>query len=82
MTLWGVPVVETDILTEGTGLVGDFTAHSQLWYRQGVEVLAGYVGTQFTEGEQTIRASFALLSLFIDRKHSRVSQVYKPVAIQ
>ena len=24
---------------------------------QGVEVLAGYVGSQFTEGEQTIRAS-------------------------
>jgi HK97 family phage major capsid protein len=57
MTLWGVPVVETDILTEGMGLAGDFTAHTQLWSRQGVEVLAGYVGTQFIEGKQTIRAS-------------------------
>jgi HK97 family phage major capsid protein len=57
MTLWGVPMVETDILTEGTGLTGDFTAYSQLWNKQGVEVLAGYVGDQFKEGEQTIRAS-------------------------
>lgn len=57
LTMWGIPIVETDILTEGTGLVGDFTAHSQIWNRQGVEVLAGFVGTQFTDGRQTIRAS-------------------------
>ena len=62
-TLFGLKVVQSDILTEGTALVGSFMAPwAVLWERAGVEVVVGYVGTQFTEGEVTLRATgrFAL----------------------
>ena len=54
--MWGLPVVQTDVLTENTGLVGDFRNFSMLFERRGIDVQLGYVGTQFTEGERTIRA--------------------------
>lgn len=54
--IWGLRLVQTDALTENTGLVGDFQNFCQLYERRGIEVAIGYVGTQFTEGEKTIRA--------------------------
>jgi Phage capsid family len=57
MRMWGLPLVEADLLTEGTAIVGDFANQAMLWMRQGVEVLAGYVGQQFIEGKQSIRCS-------------------------
>jgi HK97 family phage major capsid protein len=54
--IWGIQVVQCDALTEGTGVVGDFANFSQLVERKGLEVAVGYVNTQFTEGERTIRA--------------------------
>ena len=62
-TLFGLTVVQSDILSENTALVGSFMAPwVVLWERAGVEVTVGYVGTQFTEGEVTLRATgrFAL----------------------
>ena len=62
-TLFGLTVVQSDILTENTALVGSFMAPwVVLWERAGVEVTVGFVGTQFTEGEVTLRATgrFAL----------------------
>ena len=56
MRLWGLPVTISDRLTENTGLVGDFATHCELRPRRGIEVQVGFVNTQFTEGEQTIRA--------------------------
>ena len=56
MRLWGLPVTISDRLTENTGLVGDFATHCELRPRRGIEVEVGFVNTQFTEGEQTIRA--------------------------
>ncbi len=56
--LWGLPVAQSDIIAEGTGLVGSFEpSWIQLLERRGLTVEIGFVGTQFTEGEQTIRAS-------------------------
>jgi HK97 family phage major capsid protein len=57
MRMWGVPVVLTSALTVGTAQVGDYVGHSQLWMRQGVEVLAGFVNDDFINGRQAIRAS-------------------------
>ena len=56
MRLWGLPVTVSDRITENTGLVGDFATHCELRPRRGIEVEVGFVNTQFTEGEQTIRA--------------------------
>jgi len=54
--LWGNRVVQSDALSEGTGLVGDFANFCALYERRGVEIQVGYVSTQFIEGERTIRA--------------------------
>lgn len=55
MTIWGLPVVVSDAMTENTGLVGDFT-FAQLFERRGVDIQVGYSGTQFAEGKRLIRA--------------------------
>lgn len=54
--LWGLPVVQEDADSAGTGYVGSFQpAWVSLFERQGVELAIGYVGTQFTEGKRTVR---------------------------
>jgi len=56
--IWGLPVVQNESLTENTGLVGSFEpAWISLFERRGVIIERGFVGTQFTEGKQTIRGS-------------------------
>lgn len=56
-SLFGVPVAQSDAQTENTGLVGDFLNFCRLGEKKGVEVEIGYVGTQFTEGKKTLRAT-------------------------
>lgn len=68
--LWGLPVVQNDADSAGTGYTGSFQpAWISLFERQGVEVAVGYTGTQFTEGKRTVRA---------DARASLV--VFRPVA--
>jgi hypothetical protein len=55
-TMWGLPVVQSEALTVTNALVGAFTTYSQLLYKKGIEVTAGWVGTQFIEGKMTLRA--------------------------
>lgn len=55
-TLFGISVAMSDAQTENTGLVGDFANFSRLDNKRGVSVQTGYVGSQFTEGEVTLRA--------------------------
>ena len=55
--LWGLPVIQSDNDSAGTGYVGSFQPQwISLVERAGVTVEVGYVGTQFTEGKRTIRA--------------------------
>lgn len=56
-SLFGIPVAQSDAQTENTGLVGDFLNFCRLGEKKGVEVEIGYVGTQFTEGKKTLRAT-------------------------
>jgi len=55
-TLFGLPVVVADVITENTSLVGDFLNHSAFHPRRGILVETGYVNAQFTEGKRTLRA--------------------------
>jgi HK97 family phage major capsid protein len=55
-SIFGVSVAQSDAQTEHTGLVGDFNNFSRLDNKRGVIVQTGYVGSQFTEGEVTLRA--------------------------
>lgn len=55
--LWGLPVVQSDNDSAGTGYVGSFMPQwITLAERAGVVVEVGYVGSQFTEGKRTMRA--------------------------
>jgi len=56
LTLFGVPVVVGDVITENTGLVADFAVGCALFDRRGMDIQAGFSGTQFVEGKQTLRA--------------------------
>lgn len=55
--IWGLPVIQAQAMTQNTGVVGSFQVFSELAVKQGIEVKTGYVGDQFKEGEQTIRAT-------------------------
>ncbi len=58
MRMWGLPVVSNESLTVGTALVGSFLLPwITLFERRGIVVERGFVGTNFTDGMQTIRAS-------------------------
>lgn len=55
--IWGSPVAQSDAITLGTSLVGDFSpAMSQFYLRRGLEVQLGYVNDDFKNGKQTVRA--------------------------
>lgn len=58
MTIWGVPVIESDAIAENTGLTGDFANFCQMYERRGMEVMVGYVNDDFLDGRRTIRAGF------------------------
>jgi HK97 family phage major capsid protein len=56
--LFGLPVVATPAAVQNTGLVGDFSGHSALVYRQGVEFkVSDSHSDYFTKGLQAIRCT-------------------------
>lgn len=52
--LWGIPLVPTIAITEGTALIGDFLMYSRLWLNGGIRILVGYVGDDLIRNQQTI----------------------------
>lgn len=55
--IWGLQVVQSDAITENTGLVGDFSpAMIQLFIRRGLEVQVGYDSSDFINGKVTVRS--------------------------
>jgi len=68
--IWGLRVVQSDALTENTGLVGDFANHTELAIRRGVDVqVSNSHGTFFVEGKLAIRADMRVALI-----------VYRPAA--
>ena len=55
-TMWGLSVVQSEALTAGNAVIGDFGTYSQLYYKKGIEVQVGYINTQFIAGQVTLRA--------------------------
>ena len=55
--LWGLPVILSESLTEGTGLVGDFANYSLLVEKSGMDVQIGYIADYFVRGLKAVRAS-------------------------
>lgn len=55
--MWGLPVIQSDIDSAGTGYVGSFQPQwISLFEKRGIDVQIGFTGTQFVEGKRTIRA--------------------------
>lgn len=64
--LWGLPVVQCDADAAATGYVGSFDpAWVSLFERRGVEIAVGYVGTQFTSGQRTVRGDMRAALVFM-----------------
>jgi len=55
-TLWGLPVVESEAITENTALVGDFAMGATLFDREQAVVRVGLINDQFIRNMQTILA--------------------------
>jgi len=55
-TLWGLPVVESEAITENTGLVGDFAMGATLFDREQAAIRVGTIDDQFIRNMQTILA--------------------------
>jgi HK97 family phage major capsid protein len=64
--LWGLPVVQNEVIAENTALVGSFDPSMiTLFERRGIDLQVGYVGNQFVQGTRTMRADMrAALVLF------------------
>ncbi|MFF5988145.1 phage major capsid protein [Prauserella flavalba] len=55
--IWGLPVAESDAITENTALVGDYANFSELSVRRGIDVqVTNSHGSFFVEGKQAVRA--------------------------
>jgi len=55
-TVWGIPVIESEALTENTGLTGDFQMGCSLFDREQSAVRVGTIDDQFIRNMQTILA--------------------------
>jgi len=55
-TLWGLPVVESEAMTVGTALVGDFAMGCTLFDREQSNIRVGLVNDNFIRNMQTILA--------------------------
>ncbi len=56
VTLWGLPVVEDEAMTQGTGIIGDWQQGCTLFDREQGSVRAGTINDQFIKNMQTLLA--------------------------
>src|SRR5262245_10255249 len=55
-TMWGLPVVESEAITQNTALVGDFSMGCTLFDREQAVIRIGFVNDQFIRNMQTLLA--------------------------
>lgn len=69
--IWGLPVIQSDAITLGTALVGDYQNYTELDTRRGIDVqVSNSHSTFFIEGKQAIRADVRVAVV-----------VYRPAAL-
>ena len=54
--IWGLPVIETPVITVGTALAGDFRMFAHISRRQEIDIEAGWINDDFIKGQNSIRA--------------------------
>lgn len=63
--LWGVPVIVTTVITEGTGLVGDFRGYGAVFMKRGITFkVTDSHASYFIYGTQAIRADIRLAAVY------------------
>ncbi|MBZ0164574.1 MAG: phage major capsid protein [Notoacmeibacter sp.] len=63
--LWGLPIVQQDADSAGTGYVGSFQpAWVSAFEKKGVDIQIGFTGTQFVEGKRTVRGDMRYALVF------------------
>lgn len=72
-TLWGIPVVESEALSAGTAIVGDFQQGCTLFDREQAAVRVGTIDDQFVRNMQTILAE--LRAAFVVWRPTMFTQV-------
>lgn len=72
-TLWGLPVVESEAIPQGTALVGDFAMGCTLFDREQANIRVGLVNDNFIRNMQTILAE--LRAAFIVWRPSAFARV-------
>jgi HK97 family phage major capsid protein len=72
-TLWGLPVVESEAIPQGTALVGDFNMGCTLFDREQAVIRVGFVNDQFIRNIQTLLAE--LRAAFIVWRPTAFSKV-------
>jgi HK97 family phage major capsid protein len=55
-SIWGLPVIQTTAITEGTGLTGDFRMWSRIYRRMGITIVVGWVNDDLIKNKRTILA--------------------------
>ncbi len=77
---WGIPVVQTEVIPQGTVLMGDFAAHSELVMRKGVDVQVSNSHSDFfVKGKQAIRADMrAALIVYRDEAFLKITGLPDP----
>lgn len=72
-TLWGIPVVESEAMTSGTAVVGDFVQGCTLFDREQGAIRVGTIDDQFVRNMQTILAE--LRAAFVVHRPTMFTQV-------
>lgn len=76
VSVWGMPVVESEVLTENTGLIGDFTMGCSLFDREQAAIRVGTIDDQFVRNMQTILAELrAAFVVFRPTMFSRITGI-------
>lgn len=77
-SMWGLPIAQSDSLTAGIAVVGDFRAHCAFVERQNMVIKMGWVNDDFVKGRNAIVAY--LRGAFVWRRATAFNKLTLPAA--
>lgn len=55
-TMWGMPIIRTNRMPQGTALLGDFRSFAEILRREEINIRVGYINTDFIDNIQRVLA--------------------------
>lgn len=78
-TMWGMPIVRTNRMPQGTILLGDFRTYSEILRRQELQIDVGWINDDFSRNIQRIRAEERMvLQIFRAAAFAKITGVPAP----